>query len=182
MFSHQINDDIVLRLYAPCHAKELFALADRNRDHLRPWLPWIESTRTVQDQLGFIKAMRTKYGNGTDLAIGIWFQGELVGSIGLHRIDEHNKSAEIGYWLSADAQGKGIMTRACRAVINHGFHDLGLNRITIRVAPDNKASRAIPERLAFVQEGILRQASAHYDGFIDLVFYGMLAAEWDAQS
>ena len=178
MFSYTIDDDVILRLYAPRHAEALFALCDRNRDHLRPWLPWIENTHSVDDSLGYIKAMRAGYGAGTDIAVGIWYKGELAGSIGLHRIDARNKSAVIGYWLSAEYQGKGIMTRACRAIVKHGFQDLRLNRIVIRVAPSNMPSRAIPERLNFVNEGTSRQMAAHYDGYIDLINYAQLASEW----
>lgn len=182
MFTHNIDDDLQLRLFEPHHAEALFALSDRNRDHLRPWLPWIESTHAVADSRGYILAMRQGYGAGTDLAIGIWFQGELVGAIGMHRIDEQNKSAEIGYWLSADAQGNGIITRACRAVLSYAFGDRALNRIVIRVNPHNTPSRAIPERLQFTQEGTHRQIQAHYDHFIDLVVYSMLASEWETLS
>jgi len=182
MFSHPIDDDIVLRLFEPHHAEALFVLSDRNREHLRPWLPWIENTHEVSDSRGYILAMRRGYGAGTDLAIGIWFKGELVGAIGLHRIDETNQSAEIGYWLSADAQGNGIVTRSCRAVLDYAFGDRALNRVTIRVDPRNAPSRAIPERLRFTEEGTLRQIQAHDDHFIDLVIYSMLASEWETQS
>lgn len=180
MFSYQVDDDLVLRPFEPRDAAVLFALSDRNRDHLRPWLPWIEKTLSVNDTQQFIAAMRAGYGKGTDVAIGIWHQGALAGSIGLHQIDQENKSAEIGYWLSADAQGHGLITRSCRAVIGYAFRDLNLNRIVIKVAPDNLASRAVPERLGFVREGTLRQVAAHYDTFLDLIIYSILAAEWSS--
>ncbi len=102
----------------------------------------------------------------------------MVGVIGFNEFDWRNKIGYIGYWLSKDAQGKGIMTRAARALIDYGFEILDLNRIDIRAAVDNKKSRAIPERLGFNQEGILRQTEWLYDHYVDHVVYGMLANEW----
>ena len=57
----------------------------------------------------------------------------------------------------------------------------GVNRIEIRVRPDNVLSRAIPERLGFTQEGILRQKVRDADGWSDLVVYALLKGEWDRQ-
>jgi ribosomal-protein-serine acetyltransferase len=53
----------------------------------------------------------------------------------------------VGYWMSADYQGRGIMTDCCKALLNYGFGALGLNRIEIRARTDNVKSRAIPIRL-----------------------------------
>ena len=77
-------------------------------------------------------------------------------------------------------QGKGIITRACRFVIDYAFKEYGLNRVEIAVFSENKRSRAIPERLGFTEEGTLRQLLWHHDHFVDLVIYSMLAEEWQA--
>ncbi|MDQ6660765.1 MAG: GNAT family N-acetyltransferase, partial [Chloroflexota bacterium] len=107
----------------------------------------------------------------------IWYKDQLVGSLGCS-IDREDRKVEIGYWLDASSQGKGIMTRACRGLINYVFDELRMNKVEIHAAPENKRSRAIPERLGFTQEGIDRQAGWLYDHYIDLVLYGMLASEW----
>ena len=70
------------------------------------------------------------------------------------------------------------MTRACRALVDYAFSELGLNRIEIQCAVQNVKSRAIPERLDFTQEGVIRQAEWLYDHYNDHVIYGMLAEEW----
>ena len=70
------------------------------------------------------------------------------------------------------------MTEACRAMLNYGFDVLGLNKIEIRCATGNTRSCAIPRRLGFTQEGIIRQAEWLYDHYVDLVLYWMLASEW----
>ena len=68
--------------------------------------------------------------------------------------------------------------RACKAYIAYGFNELDLNRIEIRVAEENKKSRAIPEKLGFQEEGKIRQAEWLYDHYVDHVIYGLLAEEW----
>ncbi len=70
------------------------------------------------------------------------------------------------------------MTEACRAMVNHAFRELGLNRVGIACATENHRSRAIPERLGFRQEGVQRQAEWLYDRFVDRALYAMLASEW----
>jgi len=177
MFTRRLNDDSELRLLEERHAGELFDLTDRNRDHLRRWLPWLDATLTVDDTRHFIKDALQQFAANEGFQAGIWHKGRLAGVIGFHRIDWFNRQVEIGYWLGEEFQGKGLMTMACRALINHAFHDLKLNRVTIRCATGNTRSCAIPERLGFTREGIVIQGEWLYDHYVDLVVYRLLAGE-----
>jgi ribosomal-protein-serine acetyltransferase len=69
------------------------------------------------------------------------------------------------------------MTRAVRAVVEHAFKDLGLHRVEIRCAVGNARSRAIPERLGFRQEGVLRDAEHVLGRRLDVVLYSRLATD-----
>ena len=178
MFRWSLGDDLELRLLEDRHAEELFALTDANRAHLREWLPWIDFTVTPADTLNFIKSGLQQFADNNGFQAGIWFNGALAGVIGYHYISWTNRKTELGYWLGAAFQGQGLMTRSCRALVNHAFDELGLNRVEIRCAPDNTRSRAIPERLGFTQEGVVRHAERRHDRFGDLVIYGVLANEW----
>ena len=110
--------------------------------------------------------------------MGIWYEGQWVGSIGFHIWDKIDRKASIGYWLSEDFQGKGIITDSVRALIKYGFEQMNLNRIEVRCAVENTKSRAIPERLGFKNEGTCRQSEWLYDHLVDLVVYSLLAEEW----
>ena len=88
------------------------------------------------------------------------------------------RRTEIGYWLAEPQQGRGIMTRACRRFIDYLFDDVKLNRVEIRCATENDRSRAIPKRLGFKEEGVLRQVQMIHDRLVDHAVYGMLADEW----
>lgn len=160
------------------HVDVLHALIEANRDFLRPWMPWaggqdLEGTRS------FVRSAEAQLaaGNGFHAAI-VEEPGGIVGVIGFDPIDWDHRSTSLGYWLGRHAQGKGIMTLGVRAAVSHAFDEWGLNRIEICVAPGNVRSRALVERLGFVQEGVLRQAERHDDGFRDLVVYAMLAEDW----
>lgn len=173
MFSYHIDDELSLILLQKKDAPALYKLTDENRSHLRQWLPWVDSTQTVADSAKVIQMWRQSFANETGFSTGIYYKGQIVGVIGFHQIDYQNRSTSIGYWLSADAQGKGIMTRACRALIEIGFQDYDLHRIEIRCGEKNKKSRMIPERLGFKQEGIITDGEWLYNQFHNIVIYGL---------
>lgn len=178
MFSHSIDAHTQLRILEPRDADRLFGLVDECRGYLREWLPFVDGTRSVQDIHGFIQSGLQKYAAGNGVELGIWHEGELAGVLGLHYIDWSNRSTSIGYWLGQRFQGRGIMTNSCRALIDILFRDYGLNRVEIRVAPENLRSLAVPERLGFQNEGCTRQAEWLYDHYVDHVIHGMLAQDW----
>jgi ribosomal-protein-serine acetyltransferase len=156
-------------------ARALFALVDANRDRLRTWLPWPDANRTVLDSRAYILLMRKRAQAGLGQAFGLWWKGELVGVAGFNWVDRANRCGAIGYWLAETAQGRGLMTAAVAALVRHGFRTLKLNRIEIRAGVRNRRSRAIPERLGFRREGILRQVERLGDRYVDHVVYGLLA-------
>lgn len=174
----QIDEDTELHLLEEQHAEELFALTDQNRQYLREWLPWLDNNVSLDDTEDFVRDSLEQFRNNNGFQLGIWFQGSLAGVIGYHKIDWVNRATSIGYWLGASFQGKGLMTRACRTLINYAFNDLRLNRVEIRCAVKNGKSRAIPLRLGFKEEGLIRQSEWLYDHFVDHVVYGMLKNEW----
>ena len=65
------------------------------------------------------------------------------------RFDPRHRNSSIGYWIDGASEGRGIMTRACRAMVSEGFHHYGLHRIEIRCATGNNRSASIPRRLGF---------------------------------
>ena len=99
--------------------------------------------------------------------------------LGYHVFDTANHIASLGYWLSADKQGEGIVTEAANALTRHAFEVLDANRVEIRAAEFNHKSRAIPERLGFTQEGILRDKENLYGNYVDHVMYSMLHSEFE---
>jgi ribosomal-protein-serine acetyltransferase len=181
-FSYKLNETAELQLLEERHAEELHALSQRNRAHLRAWLPWVDSNRTVEDHKNFIRCALKQFAENNGFQAGIWYQGRLAGVVGYHAIDGQNRNTTLGYWLGEEFQGEGLMSAACRALVNHAFGELGLNRVSIECATENKKSCAIPERLGFRREGVHRQTEWLYDHFVDHLVYAAVASEWQTRS
>jgi ribosomal-protein-serine acetyltransferase len=181
MFYADIGDQAELRLLEERHATQLFALVDQNRSHLRAWLPWLDTNTSAEASRSFIRHALQQFANNDGFQAGIWQSGALAGVIGCHSLDWSNRKTDIGYWLGASFQGHGLMTRACRTLVNHAFGELGFNRVEIRCAVGNARSCAIPQRLGFRHEGVLRQIEWLYDHFVDHNVYSMLASEWPCE-
>jgi ribosomal-protein-serine acetyltransferase len=176
-----VDRDLELRLLAQKHAAELFALTDSNRAHLREWLPWLDGIRRVSDTAEFIAKADAVFRESRAFTVGIWQGPRLAGVIGHNRIDWDNRVTQFGYWLAAAHQGRGIITRCCRALIDHAFIEYALNRIEIQTAVANHRSESIPKRLGFAFEGIRREGEWLYDHFVDLRMYALLRSTWAVQ-
>jgi len=178
MLRHELRSGAHLRLLEESDADELYALMDRNRAHLERWMPWVPATRSPEDSLAFIRTTRRQIADNDGLSLAIVRDGAIAGTAGFHAVDWANRSTTIGYWLSADEQGRGTMTEAVRALVDHAFGGWGLERVVIEAAVGNARSRAVPERLGFREEGVRRRAERVGDRYVDLVVYAMLAADW----
>lgn len=178
MLKLKVDHEIELRLFKSKDSQKLFQLVEENRDHLREWLPWVEHIITTIDSQSLITLWKRQFSENTGCNLGIFFRGELVGSIGLHQIDWFNKFTNVGYFLAKKAEGHGIMIRTVKAILNYTFSYLGLNRVEIRCGVNNLKSRAIPERLGFVLEGKIRDGEHLLGHYHDLFLYSMLARDW----
>jgi ribosomal-protein-serine acetyltransferase len=174
----RIDDKTTLHLARPELVQPIFNAVDEQRDYLRQWLPWVDGTQTIEDTETFIKESMEHNSKGDQLSTFILYGEKLAGSLSVVRYQKGNKSCEIGYWLHKDLQGHGIMTKAVKGFVNHLFKTKALNRIEIHAATNNTKSQAIPTRLGFQKEGVLRQAILMYDQFYDRVLFGLLREEW----
>ena len=174
-----LGDDRSLRGLADGDADELFALIDSNRAHLAAWMPFVGQTRGTADSLAFIRAARRQYEENRGMQLAIIQREQIIGVAGFHAIDWTRRSTSIGYWLAANRQGAGTMTTVVCALLNHAFERWELASVEIRAGVANQRSRAIPERLGFREEGVLRGAERIGTRVIDHVVYVMTAREWE---
>jgi ribosomal-protein-serine acetyltransferase len=172
-----IDNNLKLELITENHAQPIFDMVDANRAHLRPWLPFVDRMQTVEFARNFVKSTMQRNEDGNEYAFVIIEKEKVIGRIGVYKIDNQNKIGEIGYWIIEGLQGKGIVTKSCKTIIDFCFSDLQLNRIEIKCGTENLKSKTIPEKLSFTKEGIIRQGELLYDTFIDLNLYSLLKSD-----
>jgi ribosomal-protein-serine acetyltransferase len=179
MFALRVDDEVAIELAEEHHAQAIYDLVDRNRDRLRPWMPWVDATVSPDDTLAFLRFARNEYAAGKQFHGNLRYRGAVVGGMGL-RFDRPHDACELGYWIDGAAEGKGVVTRAARALTAAAFDEWRLHRVCIRAGVENVRSRAVPERLGFTFEGVLRENEKVGDRYVSLATYSMLAGEWDA--
>ena len=177
MFVLRVNRDVILQLRDESHAQETYDLIKKNK-HLREWMQWYEVVKSIKDSINNIEGNIEDWEMKTDYHLGIFYQDQMVGMISLHGVNYLANKASIGYWLDKDYEGKGIITSSVRVLMEYGFDELGLNRIEIGAGVTNERSRAIPEKLGFTLEGILRENMLLHGKYIDMALYAMLKSEY----
>jgi ribosomal-protein-serine acetyltransferase len=173
-FRRSVADNLELVQFSLDDAELLFAAVDRNREHLRRWLPWVDGTASADDIREFLARTIEQYEEGLGPNCGIWLEGSLIGAIGCHPIDHAHRQCSLGYWLAAGYEGQGIITRGSRLLLDYLFDEMSLHRIEIRCGTGNTRSCAIPQRLGFHREGVLREAEWVNDRWVDLVVWSLL--------
>lgn len=172
------KENIILRTLKPKDAETLFDVIQKNDTHLRKWLGWIDDDKSVADVEKYIEdsVKRLELQEGIDFSI--WENDQIIGGVAVYPLELAHKKTSLMYWLTQEAQGKGIMTSAVKIVIDYLFNELKLNRIEISCAVENTKSSALPKKLGFTFEGISRQGNWLYDHFVDLEVYSLLRGEW----
>jgi RimJ/RimL family protein N-acetyltransferase len=130
----------------------------------------------------WLAARLTEIAEGKCVAFGVVLErtGEFIGTIGLVNIDTEHCCAEMGFWIGVEWWGQGYATEAARAVVQHGFEALGLNRIHAHHMTKNPASGRVLQKAGLRREGLLRQAIRKWDNFEDVVLYAILRQDWTA--
>jgi len=173
-----VDDEVELRLLEERHTELVYETVRENRAYLAEWLSWAREEPAPEKTRAFIRSALERFAHRNGMTLGIWYQGTFVGIISYVYIRWRDRRTEIGYWLAKAYQGRGIITRAVRALCQYAFEELGLNRVEIRCATGNIRSCAIAERVGFTREGVMRQYAAREGGFDDMALYGLLAEEW----
>ncbi len=136
--------------------------------------------RTLADSMRRIEEIVREVAQETAIRWGLRLSSsdELIGTAGFWRWNEPHHLAEIGYELSPDHWGQGLMPEALRAILQFGFARMKLHRVEANLDPNNQASARVLEKLGFVREGVLRE-NWFYDGvYTHTGTYGLLAREF----
>lgn len=156
----------------------IYNIINRNRVYLRKWLTFIDDTKSSECSIDYIKNTAS-YKEGGDIIYVILFEGTLIGLIGFESVNKYRKKAELGYWISPEYEGMGIMSYSVGELLRIGFSVLGFNRIEIKCAIGNIRSSAIAKRFNFYFEGLERDGELLSDGsYVDVKVYSLLLREY----
>lgn len=172
-----VNQNIRLEILKLWMAEVIFSTINSNREYLAEWLPFVDATLMVDDTKQFIQSLINQPPKKKNQIYSIWYKNEFAGLIGLKDTDWVNHKTEIGYWLAEKMQKKGIITLSTQKLIKYCFSKLKINRVQIKVAVGNQASKKIPERLGFTFEGIERCGEFHKNNYLDLSVYSLLKSD-----
>jgi len=132
---------------------------------------------TVKDARAFLKMVAA---NPANLILAIEVDGEACGAIGLHGLEDiYRYNAEIGYWLSEEHWGKGIMTKAVAEMLRLGFTKFHWTRIWAGVFAYNLGSARVLEHNGFRKEAFHTQSIYKSGKHIDEHIYAILKEEWE---
>jgi|TARA_B110000914_G_C15476376_1_gene453328 ribosomal-protein-serine acetyltransferase len=178
-----VDDNLSIIVPTPEDASDLFSLVDRNRQYLRNWLPWLDYNMSVSDELEFIELSRKNRLQGSS---GVWLIKEnnnlIVGTISINWVDWDNKSCGLGYWISQDKTGNGIVTRCCESMIDNLISNNRIHRFVIEAGVNNLASRKVAEKLGMRLEGTIKDRELLYGEYVDSVLYAITAPEWSLRT
>jgi RimJ/RimL family protein N-acetyltransferase len=138
----------VLRPFTIGDLDQLTGVVNANIDHLRPWMPWAQEPVTAEAQREFLSRSAQNWDDGTDFVYGVFDGATILGGIGLHT-RRGPGVLEVGYWLRADAQGRGLVTAGTRALADVAASYDEVEQVVICCDEANTRSAAVPRRLGF---------------------------------
>ncbi|WP_155542547.1 GNAT family N-acetyltransferase [Amycolatopsis camponoti] len=144
------RDEFSLTRWQTADAAELLATVAGSVEHLGAWLIWATGGYTAADAEEFLQRTRKQWETGETHDFALRAGGTIVGAVGLMA---REGGVEIGYWLTRDVTGRGLMTRAVSLLTEEAFR-LGAGYVEIKHDERNVRSGAVPARLGFTKAGV----------------------------
>src|SRR6266545_4651061 len=142
LLSQEISDGVILmRPFRFDDAEETFAAVRESLADLKPWMSWAHDGYSMQEAKEFIRVTRARWQEGTLFAFVIIDakSGSVLGGCSLSHIHPVYHLCNLGYWVRTSRRGEGIAGRATKLAARFAFEQVGLIRVEIVVALENKA-------------------------------------------
>jgi RimJ/RimL family protein N-acetyltransferase len=173
------NDVVKIRRYCADDVSLLFEAARESTNEMFAWAAWCHPNYTMEESRAFVSSCQTAWNQRTGFAFAVFDvkSNLFLGGVGLNQIRRNHNFANLGYWVRSSRTGRGIATAATLLAAEFGFEDLGLNRIEILTATENRASGRVAEKAGAQKEGVLRSRLLLHDRPHDAVIYSLIAAD-----
>jgi RimJ/RimL family protein N-acetyltransferase len=154
------DEDLMLRGWS---FDDVPAIVEACRDPEIPrWIPFVPTPYTQRDAAEYVEACLAAGPERFPFAVTAAEDRRLLGSIDL-RVNAM-RTGHIGYWMAAEARGRGNCTHALRMLSRWGVDELRLGRLELVTDPDNRASQRVAEKAGFRREAVLRSHLLYPDG------------------
>ena len=168
---------LVLRAFKETDLDDFFAYAKSQK--VGPMAGWKPHTN-IEESKNILKSFM----DGDEIwAIEFKEDHKVIGSIGLHQDAKRSnpQARMLGYVLSEDYWGSGIMLEASRALLNYAFNECRYDLVSVYHFPFNLQSKSVIEKIGFKYEGCLRQTTLRFDGvLLDSMCYSITKDEFNA--
>ncbi|NBE53354.1 GNAT family N-acetyltransferase [Streptomyces boluensis] len=179
MYAKSLGDDgAVLCPLEPWQAEEFLAHIDRGREFIGQYNGLPDVVTDLASSRAYLRAYADKAASDTGRICGIRTDGTLVGAVILREMDVAQGVAEAGCWLEPAAAGRGLVTRAARALIDWAVRERGIHRVEWWVVAENAPSIAVARRLGMEREGVLRENYLYRGERHDMEIWSVLAPTW----
>lgn len=171
---------LALRAYDPRDVGVIAHAVAEHREDLARYMPFAQEEVSVDAYVGVLTGFRRKFTEG-DYAFSIWERqgGAFVGGGGLHP-HVGPMGREIGYWMVPQVRGRGYAGELVAAMSHLAFtHYQGIDRVELRIEPDNASSRRVAEKAGFTLEAVLKRRFVYNPQDLrDICVYTLFASEW----
>lgn len=167
MMPHRIvTERVVIRAYEVADAEAMDATMAVNHVRLREWMAWAwDEPQSLETRRNLLTYFRARFDAGEDFTMGMFDRstGALLGGTGLHPRGEPGL-LEVGYWLAADAEGRGLIREVTAALTQVAFDVAHADRVQICCDPANGRSRAVPQALGYSRVGVRSEPAGASNG------------------
>lgn len=158
------HEDVRLRVIRMRDVKTIERLLMEHRAWLRPWEATSPYGPNSFDVKGMVRSLLRSYDDRSGIPFVIEYDGRIVGQLNVANILHGSvSSAVIGYWISPDVAGLGIMPTSVALASDYLYGVVGLHRVEIDIRPENAASLRVVAKLGFRYEGF-KQRFIHING------------------
>jgi RimJ/RimL family protein N-acetyltransferase len=167
--------EIEIRPYAEGDAEPLLDAVRESLDTIGKWQSWCHPGYGLVEARTWVLWQAEAFVAGSDHEFVVTApDGRLLGACGLNAIDLGHRRANLGYWVRASAEGRGVATEAARRVAAWAFAHTALRRLEIVAAVGNRASQRVAEKVGAQREGIARSRLLVHGVPHDAVVYAIV--------
>ncbi|MCP4428823.1 MAG: GNAT family N-acetyltransferase [Chloroflexi bacterium] len=158
------TERLTIRGPLPGDGKEVHTAVTESQEELKQWMAWAVDLPDAEWYEARVRDGQLKFLAREDLWLMLLLKGTdtIIGGSGLHLVDWDVPKFDIGYWVRTAYVRQGYITEAVAGIVQFAFDELGAKRVGITCDAKNVRSAAIPQRLGFTHEGMLRCDGRHH--------------------